>query len=195
MLLSAVLLFIGIIFAVISLSYVSVKVELKNTGQECEAGVCLTVYAGLPEIRVKPLEDVLKKQLAKVKNKPLEILKRIPRDKKSRSVLRYLKKRVIIKDLTVNMRFGTAEANTTGIFAGVLWGITGSAVSYILNNFSVMKKDITITPYFDGERFDIYAACIFKLKIVHIITAGIIILAGILKEKFRYGKILKAGGG
>lgn len=194
MLLLAILLFITIIFAVVSKFYVSFKVELKKTGEEHTAEVRLTVHSGLPEIRVGLLEKALMKRLAKIKAKPLEVLK-TPRGKKNRPVLKYLKKKVIIKDLKVDIQFGTGEANTTGILTGVLWSVAGNAVSYILNNFSIMRKDIAITPHFNEERLDIYITCIFKLQIVHIITACTIALAGILKKKLRYGKILKADGG
>ena len=97
--------FITIIFAVISTFYVNFKVELKKTGEEHKAEVRLKVHAGLPEIRVKLLENALMKRLTKIKAKPLEVLK-MPKGEKTRPVLRYLRKKAIIRDLKVDIQFG-----------------------------------------------------------------------------------------
>lgn len=95
----------------------------------------------------------------------------------------YLKERLVCREFRLEIELGTDDACYTGILSGIAWSAAGVIVSFIENNYSLLKKSVRVKPKFNENYFSIDLYCIFNIKIVNIIVVGIKILPGILKGK------------
>ncbi|MCX7746620.1 MAG: DUF2953 domain-containing protein [Clostridia bacterium] len=99
----------------------------------------------------------------------------------------YLKKRIIIQNLKIEIIFGAGDAYYTGISGGALWALGGTVLSYICNQFKLLDKSLNVVTDFNKKRLDIDFNCIFKIKFVHIIVIGFKLLINYLKRRFLHG--------
>lgn len=83
---------------------------------------------------------------------------------------KYIKKRPVIKDLRLKVRFGTGDAFYTGILSGCVWTLAGLITAFLCNNFKVLKKEVKVQSEFSKEVLNIDVSCIFTLRIVNIIS-------------------------
>jgi len=88
---------------------------------------------------------------------------------KNKNTLEYLRKKAVISKLLIYLKVGTGDACHTGIITGMLWAAAGSALSLLLSNVKVLKKQINIEPDFAEKDFKVKLLCIFNVKVVHII--------------------------
>lgn len=107
-----------------------------------------------------------------------------------RKIKKYFKKKIIIKELNLFVRSGTGDAMYTGIVSGIVWAAAGVAISYLVNSFNDMKKNVKIISDFDKNVLNIHICCIFKAKIVNIIAIGFKFLFIFYKEKSKIKKII-----
>jgi len=88
---------------------------------------------------------------------------------------RYLSRKMIFESFVLKIRFGDGNAATTGIEAGIIWGIIGSLVA-ALNNLFILETpaDVNVLPEFNQKMLDLYIFGIIRTRLVHIIIAAII---------------------
>lgn len=90
-----------------------------------------------------------------------------------RDIICYIKRRVVIKDFNLKVKFGTDDAFYTGILSGILWSASGIITSYLCSNMRVLKKKVDIQSNFMEKELTVDFYCIFSIKIVHIIVVKI----------------------
>ena len=100
-------------------------------------------------------------------------------------VVEYLKHRMVLKELKLNIAAGTGDAFYTGLLGGVLWSVAGLITAFFENNFKVEKRKIYIRPEFTKKVFNVDLYCIFTLKTVHIIVVALKILYRYLKIRIK----------
>lgn len=109
------------------------------------------------------------------------------------NICNYLKRRLVLKELNIDIEFGTGSAFYTGLFSGVVWTIIGIFTSYMANSFKTYKKCANVKPDFVNEKFKVDLYCIFTVKTVHIIVVGVKIILYILSKKISIKNTI--GGG
>ena len=90
-----------------------------------------------------------------------------------KDIIDFLRKKLIVQELTLKVRAGTGDAFYTGIIGGLLWSAAGIVTSYICSNFCVMEKSIDVQSNFSRREMKIGFCCILKTKLVHIIIVRI----------------------
>ncbi len=86
---------------------------------------------------------------------------------------RYILDKISISSLSCFSKIGLGDAALTGIAYGTAWIIVGTLLNIILNQKNVKEMSINIYPDFNENIFEFDFFCIIKLKIVHIIIAGL----------------------
>lgn len=105
----------------------------------------------------------------------------------------YLRKRLILKEYSIEVEAGSTDAFYTGILNGVVWAVTGIITSFLSNNFKVIKKCVEVKTNFKENLFTIDFYCIFHIRIVHIIVVGIKFLLYQRSKREKFKKVI--GGG
>lgn len=82
--------------------------------------------------------------------------------------------KIKIKKFEWHSLIGLGNAAHTGIAAGGLWAIKGSALGILSHNLSlVAEPHISITPHFQATVIQTRISCIFQFRIGHAILAGL----------------------
>jgi hypothetical protein len=102
-----------------------------------------------------------------------------------RRINRYLKCRLQIKKLDINMSIGLDNASRTAILIGLCWTAMGLLISYLHNKLNLKEKSISIKPDYVGKKFKVDLFCILSVRIGHIIVVGLILLIDIVKKTIR----------
>lgn len=88
-------------------------------------------------------------------------------------VLKYLRTRLSIKDISIKLNIGTGDAAETGIIYGLAWMIIGGVFT-LLRSFKIKNEpEISVIPVFDKIQTNVDFNCIIRMKLGHIINAGI----------------------
>ena len=95
----------------------------------------------------------------------------------------YLKRKLIFKELKLNVQIGVGDAAGTAMIYAFAWTVAGIAFSYIYNNFKVEKHYINIKENFMEKMFNIDLYCIFTVKLVHIIIVALKLFLSIRKNQ------------
>ncbi len=85
------------------------------------------------------------------------------------------------RSIDVNVALGTGDAASTGIAAGMLWGMWGAIRPFLPPS---CRSQVSIQPHFNERRLSVWAQCIFHFKLGHIILTG---LRSILRDNFQKG--------
>ncbi|MCX7709591.1 MAG: DUF2953 domain-containing protein [Clostridia bacterium] len=96
---------------------------------------------------------------------------------------KYLQKKIMIKDLKIEVEIGTGDACYTGITVGLVWSAVGTAVTIISNVFDTKKIYCNVTPNFSKKSLKLDLDCIFSMRIVNIIVVGLKMLVFYLKNR------------
>jgi len=94
----------------------------------------------------------------------------------------YLSSRLIFKEFLLDMDIGTGDAFYTGILSGLMWTLSGVVYSYLSNNFKIINKCVDIKTKFMEKMFKVDFYCIFRIRIVHIIVIGLMLLIEYIKR-------------
>ncbi len=86
---------------------------------------------------------------------------------------RYILNKISISSLSCTSKIGLGDAALTGIAYGTAWIIVGTLLNIILNQKDVKEMSINLYPDFNENILEFDFFCIIKLKIVHIIIAGL----------------------
>lgn len=98
-------------------------------------------------------------------------------------VLRYLKYRINVKKLDLQIEFGTGNASHTAILTGIAWTGLGIFLSYIYGFVEINEKCINVKPNFVEKKFNVDLYCILTVRIVHIIIIVFMIRTHLAKSK------------
>jgi len=98
-------------------------------------------------------------------------------------IVKYLKGRVVLENLSIEIKYGSGDAGSTGIITGLIWSAVGVLDVLVTNNFAVLNRKISVQPDFTGKVLIIDANCIFTGRIVNIIIMALKVLFNIIKAK------------
>ncbi len=110
-------------------------------------------------------------------------------------IYKYLKCRLHIKKIDINISIGMDNAHHTAVLIGLCWSAVGLLVSFLHNKLNIMEKTINIKPDYMGKKFKVDLFCIFSVRIGHIIIVGLIILINIIRNKFGFIEARKSVAG
>jgi|LSQX01.3.fsa_nt_gb hypothetical protein len=132
-------------------------------------------------------------------------------------IFQYLKCKMIINKLEFDLAIGTGNAMYTAIITGIAWSAAGIITSLIYSFFRIENKklrdiesqsflpdflsgngpnkNINIVPDFMGKKFKIDLYCIFKIRTVHIIIIGLMVLKSMITKKLGFIRIKKSIAG
>jgi hypothetical protein len=100
-----------------------------------------------------------------------------------RKMKNYWSKKMIIRDFSLIIKYGTEDAALTALLYGLIWALTGSMIALLNNNLKFNTKDIVITPYFDQTNFSVEFSCIIQFKFGDIINTGIMLYRRRIQRK------------
>lgn len=88
-----------------------------------------------------------------------------------------LLRKVKLYKWTWHSRAGTGEAMSSAISCGMLWSVKGYLFGSLSRHVQVMDRpDVRIEPSFQQARFETRWSCIVKVKVAHLLVAGILLL-------------------
>jgi len=195
-------------FALLSLK-INFAIEYTRKASDDNAVISVFILGGIIKIKYEiPFMEAEKEglKLRRIKKK-----KRIDKDKKKRKgkiniteikgkidktirlyrnnkhlikkTICYLKRKLIFKELKLNVQIGVGDAAGTAMIYAFAWTVAGIAFSYIYNNFKVEKHYINIKENFMEKMFNIDLYCIFTVKLVHIIIVALKLFLSIRKNQ------------
>lgn len=91
-------------------------------------------------------------------------------------IFNYLRCKVKIKKLDLDVTIGTDNAHHTAILTGLCWTVIGIVTSFIHNNLNLLEKNINIKPDYMGKKLKVDFFCILNARIGHIIIVDLIYL-------------------
>lgn len=89
------------------------------------------------------------------------------------SSLKYIIKKIFIKNLFLKLGMGTDDAAMTGMLYGTAWIVIGSIMTLTGSHVNIKETRIVIVPMFGRVSLSIDFSCIISIKTGHIINAGI----------------------
>ena len=95
--------------------------------------------------------------------------------KSYQSAIKKLTSKIQITDLQVEIHYGSGEASSTALAAGVLWGLVGGILGIISQYFALLvRPKIDVIPYFSFRKpFETKIECIARLRMAKTILAGL----------------------
>ncbi len=108
-----------------------------------------------------------------------------------REVIQYIIEKIKFDSLKLDSKFGIGDAALTGIAYGTLWTIIGVFLNALFSNKDIKNLSVNLYPDFNETILEIDFFCIIKLKIAHIIIAGVkgakvLIKGGVLNGRSSY---------
>lgn len=85
----------------------------------------------------------------------------------------YIFENLEIEKIVWISNIGTADVSISAIASGILLQIKSFALLYLLNKKEVKKINFAVCPSYQSNKFEMVFNCIIKVKLVHIIIAGI----------------------
>ncbi|KGG81393.1 DUF2953 domain-containing protein [Caloranaerobacter azorensis] len=198
------------IFLILILLYAPISIEIefyrKNNNNDLEIKI-ISIY-GISKIQINipmvKLIDYNRKLALRIKNKievgqnekDIFVDKNIVTYKQFINIYKnFIKKRKYIRELADYIienlevekivwisNIGTSDAFISAITCGILLQIKSFILSYLLNKKEIKEIDFAVHPSYKSNKFDIIFDCIIKIKLVHIIIAGI--------KGFKYLKVV-----
>lgn len=89
------------------------------------------------------------------------------------SPLKYLAKKISVRNLYLKLGMGTGEAASTGVLYGTAWIVMGNIMAFTGSHVSIKEPRIIIVPVFGSVHLSLDFNCIISIKTGHIINAGI----------------------
>jgi hypothetical protein len=107
-------------------------------------------------------------------------------------VVDFILDHVTVSALSWQTALGTKDAAVTAMLCGSLWGLKGSLLGYLERRVRICSDAVVIAVYpnFKQASFQTFLQCIFSLRVVHIITAQLILF----REKRRHKKGVNRDG-
>lgn len=177
----AVLIIILILAALIIFTPVEAGILYDKKFKFCVSIAGINIFSSEKDKKVNKLNEAEKTEKKAEENdkfkitigKVLELL---------RFIRRYVFKKITVKLFHLSYKFGFDDAAATGVYAGTVYSLVYSIDSYIMNNFKVKDRQISITPDFDNKQNDISVSLSLKISVFCLI---VVFLKGI---KILYNK-------
>ena len=183
----------GILAFVLLIIFSSVRIKIVYDN-------CARVHIGFWffSFRVLPVKQSTKTKKSAEKRKKTEADKKENHNKKSVAVsasevidivklvldkLRPVLKSVRIRPLVFNAAVSADDAAQTAITTGVVNSIVWPFAGWLSNTVKVRGLSVSVNPAYENDTGLYFKTCI-RIRLNHIISAGIGILAGIYKLKF-----------
>jgi len=96
--------------------------------------------------------------------------------------LKYLTKKISVRDLYLKLGMGTGDAAATGLLYGTAWIAVGNIMALTGSYVNIKKPRIIISPIFDSVRLSLDFSCIIRMKTGHIINAGIRVIPALITK-------------
>jgi len=204
------------IMVLIFFTRLNIVVEYNKDGREDNFVLSFFVYGGIikykyeiPKMGIRGKGLLFKSKLEKGKTDKeekkrfirfsgiidkIEEIKRLYRKNEEiiSDVKKYLKCKIKIQKLNLSIFAGTGNAMYSGILSGLLWTGAGILYSFLKGIADMEDCKIEIKPDFVGKKLKIDLYCIFKVRIVHIIVIGIMILKEFIRLKTSFFNIKRS---
>ena len=96
------------------------------------------------------------------------------------SPIRYITKKIMIRNLYLKIGMGTGDAAVTGLLYGTAWAVIGSIMAFTGSYVNIKKPRIIIAPIFGSVRLNLDFSCIIRMKTGHIINVGIRVIPALI---------------
>jgi len=88
----------------------------------------------------------------------------------------FIRKRLILEKLNVNIDFGMSDAAKTGIATGAIWAVLYNIFAVVTKIFTVYDHKFNVEPDYNNEKFLFGVNGILKFKLVNIISIAFYVL-------------------
>jgi len=96
--------------------------------------------------------------------------------------LKYLTKKISVRNLYLKLKMGTGDAAATGLLYGTAWIAVGNIMALTRSYVNIKEPRIIIAPIFDSARLSLDFSCIIRIKTGHIINAGIRVIPALITK-------------
>ncbi len=96
----------------------------------------------------------------------------------------HIRKKLVLSNLDVYVKFGLFDACQTGIATGYIWSALYSVFAFVCENARVKNHNFNVEPYFENSYLEAKCNGIIRLTLVNIISV-------LLRIYFNYKKINK----
>lgn len=93
-----------------------------------------------------------------------------------RRIVDYWLKHIVLRDLSIIIKFGLIDAALTAALCGVVWTLLGGMLSIMRSMLDMTTKNIVVAPIFDDEKLEAEISCIINFRLGDIINTGILVL-------------------
>jgi len=177
-----------IVLALISMVTVRIEISLRIENGLNESFLIISTLGGLVRRKLpialgkgaglmSPSRTARPSDQGKTAVSPLEIIGLVKdgfiRGQQNARYFNSFKGKARVENFELMARLGTGDAAHTALLCGSLISLLHIALFYLQNNYHLGKKEIGVTPVFEGEVFQLYFNCIIAIKLRYIIIAGI----------------------
>ncbi|MBU5677530.1 DUF2953 domain-containing protein [Alkaliphilus sp. MSJ-5] len=92
---------------------------------------------------------------------------------KYKTLITHIRKKLIISNISWVTELGTGDAAETAIITGVIWTIKLGLISLVCNRYNSLDIFVNVVPNYNIKTFKTSIDCIFRIKLGHIINAGL----------------------
>ncbi|MBQ4249888.1 MAG: DUF2953 domain-containing protein [Clostridia bacterium] len=114
----------------------------------------------------------------------------------AKEALSGITKTIIFENIDLDMTLGTNDAKNTAMYTGYIYSAAYLIEPFLVSNFIVEKRRLSVRPDFDGSKFVIKADVSIKARLISLIIFGVSIFLAyrrINKAKKEERKIKTAG--
>lgn len=98
------------------------------------------------------------------------------------AALKYIAKKIEIKNFNLRFSLGTGDAAETGVLYGVAWIVIGNIMTLGKSYLHIKDTRITVVPIFNQVQLSVDFSCIISMRLGHIINTGIRIIPALLSS-------------
>lgn len=175
---------------IICILYASLRAELSFKGKEFVIKVFLF---GIPVYKIQPKGEKDKtekkapqKEAEDFKKGTISLKEKIARFADvCKTTVRLLRKYASVEEINLSINVGTGDAAITAVSTGALWAVVYSLLGTVGSVVYIKKHNVAINPCYQQSVFEAEGKCIFKSRLVHIISIVITIYMKVnhLKEE------------
>lgn len=179
--LAVILLFLVLIL----FSKIKVAFEVKKAHKEKIVTNLKITVLGKIDISLKNLSKKEKKEPKKEKKKnKKKFLQKIKDWIETFSILKkvyaknrfFIKKRLILEETEVSIKFGTGDAPFTGILTGAIWSLLYQGLAFLGSVGTVREHEFDVSPVYDEKGLILSAKGIISFRLINIIIVALRVL-------------------
>jgi len=96
---------------------------------------------------------------------------------------RFMREKLSIEDLDINVRLGTGDAASTAVLTGVTWGLLANVIKLVDLLAKVKKPYYNVEPCYNDATFSVSARGILVSRLAYIIAVAIVLAYKYMKYK------------